>query len=59
MKELTKEEIEFLQSCNLYQLTDGGLIVLTENDEGSRLDKSDIETLIEIFKKIVANPCNP
>lgn len=53
MKELQEHEIEFLKSCNLYQLTNGGLIVMTENDEGSRLDKSDITELIEIFKKLV------
>ena len=53
MEKITPEEIEFLKTCDLYQVH-GGLLILTENDEGARLDKDDLLRLSEIFTKYAA-----
>jgi hypothetical protein len=46
---VTDADIEFMKECNLSRLTDGGLIIRTENDEGARLTKDDLLKLSSII----------
>lgn len=55
---ITKEEVEFMENCNLYRQYCGkhelnGAKILTENDEGANMDSEDILKLSDILYRYV------
>jgi hypothetical protein len=50
-----KEDENYLNQCNLYVHSDNSLKILTDNDEGSRLDREEIKDLITVLQKYVGN----